>query len=416
MLPPELQLASLSSFARRNANVNLRSCEVICKICPSCRMTGPIRVRQAPAQVQLNDRHAAPPPPLRRRTAPRASPRRRAQPGGDGGAARHLGQLSVAARERRPAADPRGAPPRSAARLSRRDSPRSRAPTPRARLSSLQRRAGRSAARRPRRRPRRSPALAEQQPLDRRPLHRASTARCARAEERLQMVDETMASGAGGRQLPWEEVRDWFHDAGNYIDPLDRARRGAGGNARSPGRSRRGGAGRAPGDARPRHRRRAGRARPCARSIAARGTLAINGALPPESRRFLIAHQLAAIEFEADDRGDRRRRDRAQRRGAQPARGSASPIMRRARCSCPMPASAPPRATLRHDIDRLCRRFGVSFEQACHRLSTLQRPGARGHPLLLLPGRHGRQHHQAPFGDPPPVRPLRRRLPVVDRP
>ena len=35
-------------------------------------------------------------------------------------------------------------------------------------------------------------------------------------------------------------------------------------------------------------------------------------------------------------------------------------------------------ARVRHDIDRLRRRFAVSFEQACHRLSTLQRPDARG--------------------------------------
>ena len=38
----------------------------------------------------------------------------------------------------------------------------------------------------------------------------------------------------------------------------------------------------------------------------------------------------------------------------------------------------------RHDIDRLRQRFGVSFEQACHRLSTLQRPGASGIPLFFL--------------------------------
>jgi len=38
---------------------------------------------------------------------------------------------------------------------------------------------------------------------------------------------------------------------------------------------------------------------------------------------------------------------------------------------------------VRHDIDRLSRRFGVSFEQACHRLSTLQRPGAEGIPFYF---------------------------------
>ena len=38
----------------------------------------------------------------------------------------------------------------------------------------------------------------------------------------------------------------------------------------------------------------------------------------------------------------------------------------------------------RYDIDRMCARFGVSFEQACHRLTTLARPGARGVPFFML--------------------------------
>jgi predicted transcriptional regulator/transcriptional regulator with XRE-family HTH domain len=38
----------------------------------------------------------------------------------------------------------------------------------------------------------------------------------------------------------------------------------------------------------------------------------------------------------------------------------------------------------RYDIDVLGRRFDVSFEQVCHRLSTLQRPGARGVPFYLV--------------------------------
>jgi predicted transcriptional regulator len=38
----------------------------------------------------------------------------------------------------------------------------------------------------------------------------------------------------------------------------------------------------------------------------------------------------------------------------------------------------------RHDISILQHRFGVSFEQACHRLTTLQRPGREGIPFHLL--------------------------------
>jgi hypothetical protein len=38
----------------------------------------------------------------------------------------------------------------------------------------------------------------------------------------------------------------------------------------------------------------------------------------------------------------------------------------------------------RYDVDGLAARFGVSYEQACHRLSSLQRNGARGVPFFFL--------------------------------
>ncbi|HQF70858.1 MAG TPA: ABC transporter substrate-binding protein, partial [Promineifilum sp.] len=41
-------------------------------------------------------------------------------------------------------------------------------------------------------------------------------------------------------------------------------------------------------------------------------------------------------------------------------------------------------AALRYDIDLLGQRFGVGFETICHRLSTLQRPGARGVPFFFI--------------------------------
>lgn len=39
---------------------------------------------------------------------------------------------------------------------------------------------------------------------------------------------------------------------------------------------------------------------------------------------------------------------------------------------------------LRYDIDQLARRFQVGFETVCHRLSTLQRPDARGIPFIFV--------------------------------
>tara|TARA_R100001143_G_scaffold59052_2_gene57431 strand:- start:570 stop:1982 length:1413 start_codon:yes stop_codon:yes gene_type:complete len=38
----------------------------------------------------------------------------------------------------------------------------------------------------------------------------------------------------------------------------------------------------------------------------------------------------------------------------------------------------------RYDVDRLAAAFGVSFEQVCHRLTTLQRDGAKGVPFFFL--------------------------------
>lgn len=40
--------------------------------------------------------------------------------------------------------------------------------------------------------------------------------------------------------------------------------------------------------------------------------------------------------------------------------------------------------TLRYDIDLLCHRFGVGYETIAQRLSTLQRPGARGVPFFFV--------------------------------
>lgn len=39
---------------------------------------------------------------------------------------------------------------------------------------------------------------------------------------------------------------------------------------------------------------------------------------------------------------------------------------------------------LRYDVERLRRRFNGSFEQICHRLTTMQRPGAKGVPFFFL--------------------------------
>jgi transcriptional regulator with XRE-family HTH domain len=44
-----------------------------------------------------------------------------------------------------------------------------------------------------------------------------------RAQEQLRALDDRLVAGSGAPGLlPWEDVRDWFHAAGNYVDALDR--------------------------------------------------------------------------------------------------------------------------------------------------------------------------------------------------
>lgn len=111
--------------------------------------------------------------------------------------------------------------------------------------------------------------------------------------------------------------------------------------------------------------------------------LLLSEMLPRESRGFHLAFQLALLEA----------------RGAvdemvavaAPSSPEAKQLIRVAFLNymagsllMPYTAFAAAAASLRHDIDALSARFGVSFEQACNRLASLQRPGARGVPFFFL--------------------------------
>ena len=229
------------------------------------------------------------------------------------------------------------------------------------------------------------------------------------SEDRRQIADEAATS----RRLPWEEVRDWFHAVGNYVDVIDRAAEdmaealiaGRDPPGGTPPPSHPVGAGAAPAAPMPatmpdavqtpstpalvawlaRHglhvRGSADGNHPLRHHDRATGTLTLNRALPPESQRFLLAHQIAALA-------------QADTIAAIVAQADVSPAARpllaiglanHAAGALLMPYGRFARAAraVRHDIDRLCQRFDVSFEQACHRLSTLQRPGRRGIPMFF---------------------------------
>ena len=111
--------------------------------------------------------------------------------------------------------------------------------------------------------------------------------------------------------------------------------------------------------------------------------LVLSEQLPRESQSFHLAFQLVLLE--ARDALE------AQLAAVAPSSTEAGALIRLGllnytAAAVLMPYERMRRAAmeLRHDVEALAARFGVSFEQVCHRLSSLQRPGARGVPFFFL--------------------------------
>jgi predicted transcriptional regulator len=112
------------------------------------------------------------------------------------------------------------------------------------------------------------------------------------------------------------------------------------------------------------------------------GELQIDQSQPAESQRFQLAHQLVALALQDDisaivEGAGLRNRSSQQLLFVGLANYAAGALL------MPYNRFRQEARNLRHDIDRLRQVFGVSFEQACHRLSTLQRSGARGLPFFF---------------------------------
>ena len=205
-----------------------------------------------------------------------------------------------------------------------------------------------------------------------------------RLDERVKALDDTLGRderGAAAALLPYEEVRDFFHYRDNYIDGLDTAAEAL--------------ADTLPPDGQLERRLEAALAQihgvrvvNVAGQTALRRydpvsrVLSLDAWQPGATRAFQMAHQLALLSFrdliEAElDRAAFRTqaaRDVARVGLANYAAGA---------LLLPYRAFLEAARTERHDIDRLRTRFQVSFEQVCHRLSTLQRPGWRGVPFYF---------------------------------
>ncbi|MEM7271313.1 MAG: short-chain fatty acyl-CoA regulator family protein, partial [Pseudomonadota bacterium] len=201
-------------------------------------------------------------------------------------------------------------------------------------------------------------------------LHRAHRA----TNERLAALDDRVAQEGGAVLSPWEEVRDFFHYCDNYIDAIDRAAEGfvarAGGDALALARWLSGAHDvdvRIEGEALRRYD-------PAAKRL----TLAPGG-----GHVFHIAHQVALLEqgdlIEATlDLANFRTPEARDICKIGLANYFAGAVL------LPYTAFAEAAAETRHDIEQLADRFGASLEQVGHRLSTLQRQGAKGVPFFFV--------------------------------
>jgi hypothetical protein len=111
--------------------------------------------------------------------------------------------------------------------------------------------------------------------------------------------------------------------------------------------------------------------------------LQLSELLPLPSRAFQLAHQIAFLGF-------RKEIDQAVSGGkftsleADKLAASALANYFAAAVMSPYDRFLESARATRYDIQTLQHRFGLSFEQVCHRLTTLQRPGAEGVPFHLI--------------------------------
>lgn len=211
-------------------------------------------------------------------------------------------------------------------------------------------------------------------------LHRAYR----QGHERLASLDEALGHG-GGRSIasPWEEVRDFFHYCNNYIDAVDRAAERFA-TIQDPA---------------------SGTSDIWSRGVAAlenidvqvslteqamlrsydSGTrhLRVSQRAAPATQTFQLLHQVALLtqgdlldatldlaRFQSDDA-------RAIARIGLANYFAGAALM-------PYKALLTAAQEARHDLELLGEQFGASIEQIAHRLSTLQRPGAKGIPFFFV--------------------------------
>ncbi len=205
-------------------------------------------------------------------------------------------------------------------------------------------------------------------------LHRAYR----QANERLASLDEALGqSDVRPGASPWDEVRDFFHYCDNYIDAVDRAAERLAGDRTAEQTIRNA------LDTLGIEIRETEEDNVVRRFDPAQKTLWLSARSAQSTRRFQALLQIALLtqndlieatldlaRFQSEAA-----RDIAKIGLANHFAGAALMPYGRFHTAA--------RET-RHDLERLSRQFGASLEQVAHRLSTLQRPGAKGVPFFFV--------------------------------
>jgi predicted transcriptional regulator/transcriptional regulator with XRE-family HTH domain len=198
--------------------------------------------------------------------------------------------------------------------------------------------------------------------------------------ERLASLDEALGrEDARIEASPWEEVRDFFHYCDNYIDAVDRAAENFAQQGRGPGHMR-------------------DTAMAALEGIGVRVDLADIGPMrdydagtrvltlstraAPQTQAFQMLLQLALLQ---QDKLLEATLDFARFRSEEARAIAKIGLANYFAGAALMPYGAFLNAAqeTRHDLELLGARFGASIEQVAHRLSTLQRPGAKGIPFFF---------------------------------
>lgn len=207
-------------------------------------------------------------------------------------------------------------------------------------------------------------------------LHRAYR----QTHERLASLDEALGrDDARTQPSPWDEVRDFFHYCDNYIDAVDRAAERFAAQAEGIGvRSLALASLEASGitvsfeDI-----------KPIRQYDPASQVLTLSSRANPATQDFQLLLQLALLKQNAllEATLDLARFQSDQARAIAKI-GLANFFAGAA--LMPYTAFQTAARETRHDLELLAHRFGASIEQVAHRLSTLQRPGAKGIPFFFV--------------------------------